>query len=140
MKKIKFIIFTLFSTICLNSQIKAQVCNYCSLEELKSNLKENDVDYTINYNIKSDIVLINKEKNFIKEWHVEYNMCYLYRIIILDTKKVKSLKSLISKHYKRIDKKKWENLDNTVKLDFKDGHYNFSFYPKVNYNNLNNNY
>ena len=140
MKKIKFIIFTLILTFCLISQLKAQVCNYCSLEELESTLKENDIDYTIKYNIKSDIVLINKQKNFIKEWHVEYNICYLYKIIVLNNKKVKSLKTLISKHFKKIDNKSWENLDNIVRLDFKDGNYNFSFYPKAHYNNLNNNY
>jgi hypothetical protein len=105
-------------------------------------LKENDIDYSINYNVKSKTVFTHKEEYFIKEWHVEYNMCYLYRIIVLDQSKVKSLKSLINKHFNPISENNWESLDNIVNLELKEGYYNFSFYPKANYHNLNlnNNY
>ena len=140
--KIKFIIFTLFCTFWLNNKANAQICNYCSIEELQSTLKENDIDYSINYNVKSKTVFTHKEEYFIKEWHVEYNMCYLYRIIVLDQSKVKSLKSLINKHFNPISENNWESLDNIVNLELKEGYYNFSFYPKANYHNLNlnNNY
>ena len=99
MKKIKFIIFTLFCTFWLNTKTNAQLCNYCSLEDLESTLKENDIDYSINYNVKSKTILTHKEEYFIKEWHLEYNICYLYKIIVLDESKIKSLKSLINKHF-----------------------------------------
>jgi len=131
---VKFLIFTLF---CLNFEANAQICNYCPLEELKETLKENDIDYTVQYNVKSNTVFIHNEKDYIKRWYVEFNMCYLYKITVLNPKKVKPLKKLIDKHFTKINNNNWESLDNIVKSDFKEGYYNFYFYPKATYNNLN---
>ena len=134
MNIVKFLIFTLF---CLNFEANAQICNYCPIEELKETLKENDIDYTVQYNIKSNTVFTHKEKDFIKKWYVEFNMCYLYEITVLNPKKVKPLKKLIDKHFSKLDKYNWESLDNIVRTDFKDGFHKFYFYPKASYNNLN---
>jgi len=130
----------IFAFITLGFNAKAQVCHFCTEDELKILLKENNIDYIEKNNFSNDIVLVNTNTNYIKNWYIKYNKCYLYEIIVLNKEKIKPLISIIEKFYNKIDDNDWEDLDTKVELISQNNDSTkIQFIPKITFNNLNNN-
>ena len=133
----KFILVSII--IFIYSSSEAQVCNFCSTNQLKEFLTENKIETTEHLSINGDRSFVFQNENYMKSWSIKYDKCYLYQIIILKKDKLKSLKELMNKAYSNLDENNWEDLDTKVQLVFEDGHYQFNFTPKLSYYNLINN-
>jgi hypothetical protein len=130
----------IFAFILSSFSVKGQVCNFCSTEELKNLLIENNIDFEQKYNHSNDIVFIHHNVYFTKNWYIKYDRCYLYEILILNNDKLKPLISIINKHYKRVDECYWEDIDTKVEITtFQNNLTKIQFIPKITFNNLNNN-
>ena len=130
--KLIFIILILFSF-----NAKAQICNFCSQDELKELLDLNDIPYTQKVDNKNEKILFFSNQNFIKRWYFSYDKCYMYEITILNKKKLKSLIHLVDKNFKKINEHSWEDLDNSIELITKNDNPVMQFKPKLTFQNIN---
>ena len=130
--KLIFIILILFSF-----NAKAQICNFCSQEELKELLDLNDIPYTQKLDNKNEKILFFSNQNFIKRWYFSYDKCYMYEITIINKKKLRSLIHLVDKNFKKINDHSWEDLDNSIELITKNDNPVMQFKPKLTFQNIN---
>lgn len=138
MKYAKFIIIILIS---FSFNAKAQICNFCSQEQLKELLDLNEIEYTQKLDNKNEKVYFFSNQNYVKKWYFRYDKCYMYEITIIKKDKLKSLIKLIEKNFTRVDLNSWEDLDNKIELtNNKEGNPQVQFTPKLTHENLNNNY
>jgi len=134
MKYAKFIIIIL---ITFSFNAKAQICNFCSQEQLKELLDLNEIEYTQKLDNKNEKVYFFSNQNYVKRWYFRYDKCYMYEITIIKKDKLKSLIKLIEKNFTRVDLNSWEDLDNRVELITINENPTMQFIPKLSYDNIN---
>jgi hypothetical protein len=138
MRYAKILIIILIS---FNYSAKAQICNFCSQQELKELLDLNQISYNEKIDDTNQKLIFFSNENYIKRWYFKYDKCYMYEITILKKDKLKSLIKLIENNFTRVDLGSWEDLDNRIELtNNKEGNPQMQFIPKLTHENLNNNY
>jgi hypothetical protein len=135
MRYAKILIIILIS---LNYSAKAQICNFCSQEQLKELLDLNEIEYTQKLDNKNEKIFFFSTKNYVKRWYFKYDKCYMYEITITNKSKLKSLVHMVDKIFNKIDEDSWEDLDNRVELITINDNPTMQFIPKLSYDNINN--
>lgn len=124
-------LFLLLSILLISVGSKAQICNFCSENNLKETLKEQHAQFHEQLNIRGEKCLTIKEENYMKCWHFRYDQCYMYDITILKKKYVHFFEKVLTSQYTKTSFNTWEDSENKVEMNIRDGCYQFIFVPKI---------
>ena len=86
MRYAKILIIILIS---FNYSAKAQICNFCSQQELKELLDLNQISYNEKIDDTNQKLIFFSNENYIKRWYFKYDKCYMYEITVVKKEKLK---------------------------------------------------
>lgn len=109
---------------------KAQICNFCSEQDLRESLKGEKVSLQEKINVNGDKSLIESNENYSKCWHFKYGQCYMYEVKVLNSKYFRSMKKILNSQFTATSDTTWEDMENKVQLKVGDGYKQFVFIPK----------
>ena len=113
-----------------------QICNFCSTEDIKNILIENNFEFRQENNFNGVIKIYSQDNKAKKTWYFKYNTCFMYQVSISEKHTKRILQRFLNKNFLKKNKYFWENIDNSVKLHTFGNRYNFEFYPKMSILNL----